>query len=193
MEEIIRYNFQEACTVLGEFAFDKTMIERIKIAAELMVKTLKNGGKIISCGNGGSLCDASHFSEELLARFRGNRRALPAIAITDPAFITCVGNDFGFDEVFSRFVEACGCPGDLLLAISTSGNSNNIVRAAQKALARGMSVVALTGKDGGVLARSCDVEIRTPCTQFSDRSQEIHTKVLHTLVQIIELELGLWP
>ena len=191
MKEIIRHNFQEARTLLGAFASDETMTDRIAAAAGLMVDTLKNGGQIISCGNGGSLCDASHFAEELLARFRGNRRALPALAITDPAFITCVGNDFGFDEIFSRFIEAYGRPGDLLLAISTSGNSGNVLRAARAASACGMSVVALTGKDGGALAGLCDVEIRAPRAPFSDRAQEIHTKVIHTLVQIIESELGL--
>jgi len=191
MREIIRNNCLEAEEVLREFFTGEENIDRIALAAGLMVETICGGGKIISCGNGGSLCDAAHFAEELSARFRRNRKALPAMAITDPAYITCVGNDFGFDHIYSRFIEAHGCKGDLLLAISTSGNSPNIVNAAQEAHAKEMKVVALTGHDGGVLARCCDVEIRAPKTPFSDRAQEIHIKVIHTLCQIIEKELGL--
>lgn len=191
MKDIIRDNFQEARTILDRFLADEKMQERIVAAAILMTDSLKKGGHIISCGNGGSLCDASHFAEELTARFRNNRKALPAIAITDPAYITCVGNDFGFEHIYSRFIEACGRAGDVLLAISTSGNSDNVMNAAREAIAHGMHVIALTGKDGGQLATCCHIEIRAPYTSFSDRVQEIHIKVIHTLVQIIEKELGL--
>ena len=191
MREVIKNNYLEAEQVLREFFTKEENIDRIAQAAEAMVETLRGGGKILSCGNGGSLCDAAHFAEELSARFRRNRKALPAIAITDPAYITCVGNDFGFDHIYSRFIEAVGRQGDLLLAISTSGNSPNIVNAAREAHARGMKVVALTGHEGGVLAGCCDVEVRAPKTPFSDRAQEIHIKVIHTLCQIIEKELGI--
>lgn len=156
-----------------------------------MVETLQKGGKIITCGNGGSLCDAMHFAEELTGRFRGNRRALAAVALSDPSHITCVANDYGFDFIFSKAVEAIGRPGDLLLGISSSGNSRNVLEAIASAQSMGMRVVALTGKGGGEMASKCDVEIRAPKTDFSDRAQEIHEKVIHSLVHYIELELGL--
>ena len=176
--------------VLAAFISDESNIGKIKDAALLMSESIANGGKIISCGNGGSLCDAAHFAEELTARFRHNRRALPAEAITDPAFITCVANDFSFEEIFSRYLEAFGKPGDVLLGISTSGNSPNVVKAATTARELGMKVISLTGKGGGgKLATLSDVEICTPPSQYSDRSQEIHIKVIHTLVQLIEKEL----
>lgn len=190
MDRIIRNNFKEMSDVLHSFIGDEGNVARISAAASIMVEALKNGHKIISCGNGGSMCDASHFSEELLARFRGNRIALPAVAISDPSYITCVGNDYGFDQIFSRYVEACGQPGDVLLGISTSGNSEDVIRAAETARRTGMKVVALTGKPNGRLTAFCDVEICTPPTRFSDRAQEIHIKVIHTLVQLIEVEMG---
>ena len=137
------------------------------------------------------MCDASHFSEELLARFRRNRIALPAVAISDPSYITCVGNDYGFDQIFSRYVEACGQAGDVLLGISTSGNSEDVIRAAEVARKQGLKVVVLTGKPNGRLTGFCDVEISAPPTRFSDRAQEIHIKVIHTLVQLIEVGMGL--
>jgi len=151
-----------------------------------MAASLRSGGKILTCGNGGSLCDAQHFAEELSGRYRQNRRALAAIALTDAAHLTCVANDFGFEFVFSRFVEALGRPGDVLLAISTSGNSPNVLRAAEAARELGMTVVSLTGKDGGRLAGISDVEIRAPHAGFADRIQEIHIKVIHVLILLIE-------
>ena len=160
-------------------------------AGRLMVETLRGGGKIITCGNGGSMCDAMHFAEELTGRFRGNRRALAAVALCDPTHITCVANDFGYDYIFSKGVEAVGRPGDLLFGITTSGNSRNVLEAAASARSIGMKEVALTGKGGGQIASECDVEIRAPKTEFSDRTQEIHEKVIHSLVHYIELELGL--
>ena len=177
--------------MLQQFMDDDSNVGKIRDAASIMIEALKNGNKIISCGNGGSMCDASHFSEELLARFRGDRIALPAIAISDPAYITCVGNDYGFDQIFSRYIEACGHKGDVLLGISTSGNSEDVVKAVEMARERGMKVVVLTGKPNGKLTAYCDVDICTPPTRFSDRAQEIHIKVIHTLVQLIELGMGL--
>jgi D-sedoheptulose 7-phosphate isomerase len=140
----------------------------------------------MTCGNGGSLCDAQHFAEELSGRYRQDRRALAAIALTEASHMTCVANDFGFEFVFSRFVEALGRPGDVLLAISTSGNSPNILRAAEAARALGIKVISLTGKDGGKLASLSDVEIRVPHFGFADRIQEVHIKVIHIMIMLIE-------
>ncbi len=191
MENIIGNNFREMADVLQRFIDDDSNIGKIRDAASIMIEALSHGNKIISCGNGGSMCDASHFSEELLARFRGDRIALPAIAISDPAYITCVGNDYGFDQIFSRYIEACGRKGDVLLGISTSGNSEDVVKAVEMARQKGMKVVVLTGKSNGKLTAYCDVDICTPPTKFSDRAQEIHIKVIHTLVQLIERGMGL--
>ena len=135
------------------------------------------------------MCDAMHFAEELSGRFREHRKALPAIAISDPSHITCVANDYGFDAIFSRFIEAHGKPGDLLLAISTSGNSPNVLEGIKKAKEQQMKVVGLTGKDGGKMAELCDVEIRAPHSEYADRAQEIHIKVIHAFIQGIEQSL----
>jgi len=177
---------QEAASVLEVFMRNAQNIERIEQAAALISSSIINGGKVISCGNGGSLCDAMHFAEELTGRFRLNRRPLPAIAISDPSHITCVGNDYGFASIFSTYVEGLGITDDVLLGISTSGNSENIIKAAESAKKQGMKVVALTGKDGGKLASLADVEIRVSHHGFSDRIQEIHIKVIHILVLLIE-------
>jgi len=155
-------------------------------AGELMVKSLREGGKIISCGNGGSMCDAMHFAEELTGRYRDDRPSIPAISISDPSHISCVGNDYGFEFIFSRFLEGVGNSGDVLLAISTSGNSKNVLRAAETARRKGVKVIGLTGKDGGKLAELCDVEIRAPRSEYADRVQEIHIKVIHSLIDYIE-------
>ena len=145
----------------------------------------------MSCGNGGSHCDAMHFAEELSGRYRNNRKALAAISISDASHITCVGNDYGFDFIFSRMVEALGQPGDVLLGISTSGNSKNVIEAVKAARQRGMQVVLLTGKDGGQLAGMADVEVRVPHFGYADRIQEIHIKATHIFIQLIESQLGL--
>ena len=186
LPDLIRAELSEARAVLDRFLAEPAHLARIAEAAEAMAQSLKNGGKILTCGNGGSLCDAQHFAEELSGRYRQDRRALAAIALTDASHLTCVANDYGFEFVFSRFVEALGRPGDVLLAISTSGNSPNILRAAEAAKAAGMTVVALTGKDGGQLAALSDVEIRVPHTGFADRIQEVHIKVIHILILLIE-------
>ena len=154
-----------------------------------MTVSIENGGKIISCGNGGSMCDAMHFAEELTGKFRDERSPIPAVSISDPSHITCVGNDYGFDAIFSRYVESVGNTGDVLLAISTSGKSTNVIRAAEEANRKGIKVVALTGKDGGELSDLCDIEIRVPHFGYSDRIQEIHIKVIHILILLIEKNL----
>ncbi len=185
----IKENFIEAQKVLEKFISDDANFEKIKSAGDIMVEALNNGGKIISCGNGGSMCDAMHFAEELTGRFRDDRRAIGAVSISDASHLTCVGNDYGFDRIFSRYVEGLGREGDVLLAISTSGNSKNILNAIEAAKEQGMKVVGLTGKDGGKMATECDVEIRSPQSKYSDRVQEIHIKVIHTLIDYIERNL----
>jgi len=184
--EIIQYDLSEAQKTLEAFLANPTCLQAIADAGALMVRAIQAGNKIISCGNGGSHCDAMHFAEELSGRYRDNRPALPAIAISDASHITCVGNDYGFDFIFSRFVEGLGQKGDVLLGISTSGNSNNILNAVVAAQARGMYVVLLTGKDGGKLAGKADVEVRVPHFGYADRIQEIHIKVIHILMRLIE-------
>lgn len=184
--ESIKNNFLEAQKTLTEFISNAKNFESIQSAGETMVAAVKVGNKIISCGNGGSMCDAMHFAEELTGRFRENRKPIAAISISDSSHISCVGNDYGFSEIFSRYVEAVGNKGDVLLAISTSGNSENVLKAIQSAKAKGMKVVGLTGKDGGKMAGMCDVEIRAPHSQYADRAQEIHIKVIHSLIHYIE-------
>ena len=186
MKELIVNELREAARVLERFLDDPQQQVAIEKAAQQMVNTIRQGGKIISCGNGGSHCDAMHFAEELSGRYRDDRRALPAIAISDVSHISCVSNDYGYEAVFSRFVEGLGQAGDTLLAISTSGNSPNVLAAARAAQQQQMTVVALTGKDGGQLAALANVEIRVPHHGYADRIQEIHIKVIHILIMLIE-------
>lgn len=189
MKDIIN-NFREARQVLDEFISNKKNPEQIKKAGDLLISQLRLGGKCLSCGNGGSMSDAMHFAEELTGRFRDDRPAIPAIAISDPSHITCTANDYGFDHIFSRFIEGVGMKNDVLLAISTSGNSPNIIQAALAAQNKEMKIIALTGKDGGQLASICDVEIRAPKSMHSDRTQEIHIKIIHTLIDYIERNIN---
>lgn len=182
----IKKQFEEAQTVLETFIKNEENFSKIEHAGIVMCEAIRAGNKIISCGNGGSMSDAMHFAEELSGRYRGDRKSIAAISISDPTHITCVGNDYGFDFIFSRFVEGVGNTGDVLLAISTSGNSKNVIEAAKAAKAKGIKVVALTGKDGGALAQLCEVEIRAPHANFADRAQEIHIKIIHALIGYIE-------
>lgn len=183
---MIKSHFSEAYKVLGEFISDDNNFKKIENAGQIMVKSLKNGGKIISCGNGGSMCDAMHFAEELTGRYRDNRKAIAAVSISDVSHISCVGNDYGYDFIFSRYIEAMGKNGDVLLAISTSGNSKNVLNAIEAAKKAGMFIIGLTGKDGGKMKECCDVEIRAPFSKYADRAQEIHIKVIHSLIDFIE-------
>ena len=185
-QEFVRQIFQESHDVLTQFMTDETKLSAISQAGTQMVEAIKNGNKIISCGNGGSMSDAMHFAEELTGRFREDRKSLPAIAISDQGYLSCVANDYGYDYVFSRFVEGMGVSGDVLLAISTSGNSKNVINAAKVAKEKGISVVGLTGKNGGELANLCDTEIRVDHHGYADRIQEIHIKVIHSLIGLIE-------
>ena len=185
----IRSHFAEASAILEHFLGDAKNIAAIHDAGALMVTSLKKGGKLISCGNGGSMCDAMHFAEELTGKFRDDRPPIAAVSISDPSHLSCVANDHGFEQVFARYVQAHGKPGDVLLAISTSGNSPNVLRAAEVGRSQGVIVVGLTGKDGGKLASLCDVEVRVPHNGFADRVQEIHIKVIHALIDHIERSL----
>lgn len=185
MKRIIRKELNEAQSVLEKFLTDDN-INKIESAANIFKTSISQGNKIISCGNGGSMCDAMHFAEELTGKFRDERKPLPAIAISDPSHITCVGNDYGFDYIFSKYIEGIGKKGDALLAISTSGNSPNILNAAKSAKEKGIKVVSLTGKKGGKLSKLSDVEIRVPHLGYSDRIQEIHIKIIHIIILLIE-------
>jgi len=189
MQTSILEELLESATVLNNFIQNPSSIKAIEKAIELMVEAIVHGNKIISCGNGGSMADAMHFAEELTGRFREDRKSIAAIAISDPSYITCAANDYGFEHVFSRFIEGVGRSGDILLAISTSGNSANIIEAVNAAKKKQMIVIALTGKDGGKLATMADVEIRAPHSIYADRVQEIHIKVIHILIKHIEEQL----
>jgi len=182
----IKDNFLEAVEILKQFVSNEENLNKIEKAGEIMVDSINTGHKIISCGNGGSMADAMHFAEELTGRYRDNRKAIAAIAISDPTHISCTANDYGYDFIFSRYVEAIGSAGDTLLAISTSGNSENVINAVKVAKNKGIKVVALTGKDGGKLANLCDIEIRAPYSNYADRAQEIHIKIIHSLIFYIE-------
>lgn len=189
MIEFIENELNEAKVCLTTFIQNKTNIQNIEKAAKIISQALKDGHKVISCGNGGSMSDAMHFAEELSGRYKENRKPLAALSISDAGHITCVANDFGYNYVFSRFVDAVGNSGDVLLAISTSGNSENVLEAAKSAQQKNMPVIALTGKSGGKLKELCDVEIRAPHSKYADRAQEIHIKVIHILIGLIEKQV----
>ncbi|MEF1163093.1 D-sedoheptulose 7-phosphate isomerase [Vibrio parahaemolyticus] len=188
-QDLIRSELNEAAEVLNKFLSDDHNIAQIEAAAKMIADSFKQDGKVLSCGNGGSHCDAMHFAEELTGRYRDNRPGYAGIAISDPSHLSCVSNDFGYDFVFSRYVEALGRKGDVLFGLSTSGNSGNILKAIEAAKAKGMKTVALTGKDGGKMAGLADVEIRVPHFGYADRIQEVHIKIIHIIIQLIEKEM----
>lgn len=188
--EQIKTELTEARNVLNAFINDENNLKLIEKAAFILAESFKQGGKVLSCGNGGSHCDAMHFAEELTGRYRENRPGYPAIAISDVSHLSCVSNDFGYDYVFSRYVEAVGRQGDVLFGLSTSGNSKNILNAIEAARSKGMKVIAMTGKDGGKMAGLADVEIRVPHFGYADRIQEIHIKVIHILMMLVEFEMA---
>lgn len=186
MRSTIETELRQAAQVLENFINNPANVANIEKAALVLSESIRQGGKIISCGNGGSHCDAMHFAEELSGRYRDSRQALPAIAISDPSHISCVGNDYGYEYVFSRYIEALGQTGDVLIAISTSGHSPSILEAAKAAKQKNMQVIALTGKEGGKLADLADIEIRVPHQGYADRIQEVHIKIIHILILLIE-------
>ncbi len=188
-KELICSELEEAALTLKNFLNNRKNIEAIEEAAIMLSNAFKDGRKALSCGNGGSHCDAMHFAEELTGYYRKNRPGYPAIAISDVSHLSCVSNDFGYDYVFSRYIEAVAKKGDILFAISTSGNSRNIIKAIKVARTKGMKVITLTGKEGGKIAGTSDIEIRVAHFGYADRIQEIHIKVIHILIQLIEKEM----
>jgi len=186
----VRAALDEAATALDRLRADDAMLARIEQAGELLATTFADGGRVYSCGNGGSMCDAMHFAEELTGRFRDDRAGYAALAISDPGHLSCVGNDYGYEQVFARFVRAHGRVGDALLAISTSGSSGNVLAAAQAARDLHMKVIALTGRDATPLADLADLAIVTPAGKYADRVQELHIKVIHILIELVERRLA---
>ncbi len=185
-QSLVRAALDEAARTLQAFLADGENVAAVERFADAAAEVLARGGQLLACGNGGSMCDAMHFAEEWTGRFRKDRRALPAIAFSDPSQLTCIANDFGYDEVFARSVEAYGRKGDLLLAISTSGNSPNVLRAVEVARARGLSTVGLLGRGGGKLAALVDIPIVVPHAVTTDRIQEVHIKVIHIVIEAVE-------
>lgn len=179
----------DARDALDALISNEKTIEAVVAAAGLMADAVEGDGKVMSCGNGGSLCDAMHFAEEMTGRYRSNRRPYAALAISDASHMACVGNDYGYEEVFSRYVEAHSRKGDVLLAITTSGTSRNIVKAAEVARRKGVKVVALTGRDETPITELADVSIVTPAGRWADRVQELHIKCIHILIELIERRL----
>jgi len=180
---------REARDALDSLLANEAAIHAIGEAGRLIAAAFTGGGRVFSCGNGGSMCDAMHFAEELSGRYRLDRKALPATAISDPGHLSCVANDYGYEQVFSRYIEAHGRAGDCLLGISTSGTSRNVLLAAESAKAQGVTVIALTGRPGSRLGALADIDICTPAGRFADRVQELHIKVVHILIELVEREL----
>jgi D-sedoheptulose 7-phosphate isomerase len=186
--EFITNSLSDAHLTIQKFQSNPQNIKLIKQGIDYFVSSFKNNGHVFSCGNGGSMCDSLHFAEELTGRYRKDRAPLPASGISEAGHITCVANDFGFDHIFSRYLEAWGKKGDSLLAISTSGNSANIIKAVEVAKAKGMNVIGLLGKDGGKLKSMVDVPIIVE-HPITDRIQEVHIKLIHIFIEGIEREL----
>jgi len=183
--EKLKQSFSDGYRILGDFISDGKNFETLDSIVKVLVAAFDSGRKVMICGNGGSMTDAMHFAEELTGRFRSDRKALPAIALSDPSHITCVANDYGFDEIFSKGIEAYGKKGDVFIGLSTSGNSKNIIKAFESALEKKMNTVLLLGKDGGKLKGKADLELIIPA-QTSDRIQEIHMMILHAVVEGVE-------
>jgi D-sedoheptulose 7-phosphate isomerase len=189
MIEHIKNSLVDAQSALSRFLQDDGNLQSIADAAALLVSSFRSSGRAFSCGNGGSMCDAMHFAEEFTGRFRNNRPGIAAIAISDPTHITCVANDFGYDQVFARYIQAHGQRGDVLLAISTSGKSQSILVAAQVARQMGIHVIGLTGTPESPLQGLCDVCICSPGGSYADRVQEMHIKIIHILLELVEREM----
>jgi D-sedoheptulose 7-phosphate isomerase len=189
-QERIRAALAEAASALAALMADAATLAGIEQAAARIAASLAAGGRVFSCGNGGSLCDAMHFAEELTGRFRDNRPGYAAIAIADAGHLSCVANDYGYEQVFARYLQAHGRAGDVLLAISTSGSSPNVVAAARTARSAGLSVIALTGRTPSALAGHADLCLCTPGGRYADRVQELHIKVIHILIELIEQHLA---
>ena len=188
--DAVKSTLNEGLGALQTLIKNEAVLQRISAAGEMLADTFAAGGRAYSCGNGGSMCDAMHFAEELTGRFRDDRPGYAAMAISDASHLSCVGNDYGYDQVFARFIEAHGRAGDVLLAISTSGTSKNVLAAVQAARQCGMKVIGLTGRDGTALAESADIAIVTAAGKYADRVQELHIKVIHILIELVERKLA---
>jgi len=186
----IREHFEESAQLASDVLRDEAFLAAMGKGADLLVDVLGNGHKVLSCGNGGSMCDAMHFAEELSGRYRDDRKPFAALSLSDPSALTCIGNDYGFEHVFARQTAALGQPGDLLLALSTSGNSANVLAAAEEAKRRGMRVLSLTGNGGGKLALTSDVDVCVPWTGYADRIQEVHIRCIHAWIDAVEQALA---
>jgi len=186
----VRAALDEAAAALDRLRADDATLAHIEQAGGLLASAFAAGSRAFSCGNGGSMCDAMHFAEELTGRFRDDRPGYAAIAISDPGHLSCVGNDYGYEQVFARFLRAHGRAGDVLLAISTSGTSRNVVAAAQAAKELDMRVIALAGRAGTALCDLADIAIVTPGGRYADRVQELHIKVIHILIELVERRLA---
>jgi D-sedoheptulose 7-phosphate isomerase len=193
LKEILNQHLQEASNILRDFSTNTDYLNSVVEAAEIIITSLESGNKIISAGNGGSMCDAMHFAEELSGRYRNDRKGLAAVSISDPSHITCVGNDYGFNYIFSRYIQALGNPGDVFFGITTSGNSENIIRACMEAKNKDMKVIVLTSDCEGDLQVDyedlVDAFIKTPSNRYADRIQELHIKIIHSLINMIEEKL----
>lgn len=189
MTGIVRSALADASAALAALLANDEMLARIEQAGELLSTAFASGARAYSCGNGGSMCDAMHFAEELTGRFRDNRPGYAALAIGDAGHLTCVANDFGYEQVFARFIAAHGRAGDVLLAITTSGTSKNVLAAAHRARGLGMKVIGLTGRDGTPITELSDIAIVTPGGRYADRVQELHIKVIHILIELVERRL----
>ena len=183
--EVWKNSFTEAQATLNEFAGNPAQLAACEKFSEMLTTLFKNGGKLFTCGNGGSHCDAMHFAEEFTGRYRKDRAPLGALALGDASHVTCVSNDYGFNEIFSRQLIGMGRKGDMLVGLSTSGNSENVIRAFQAAKAHGITTVGLLGRDGGKLKAMADHSIVIPATT-SDRIQEMHIKIIHTVIETVE-------
>lgn len=186
LADVVSRDLAEAAGALERLRANEEMIGRIAAAGSLIAESLRAGGKVMSCGNGGSLCDAMHFAEEMTGRFRRDRRPYAAVAISDASHMSCVGNDYGYELGFARYVEGVGREGDVLLAISTSGTSRNVLLAAEAAKKKGIRVIGLTGRAPSPLADLADLAVVTPGGRFADRVQELHIKVIHILIELTE-------
>lgn len=185
--DVVLTNLKQSQLALEQLLASPETLANIAAAADVIGKSFEAGGRVFSCGNGGSMCDAMHFAEELSGRYRNDRRALPAVSISDPSHISCVGNDYGYDFIFSRYLEAHARKGDVLLGISTSGKSANVIKAAEYAKTNGIHVITLTGKAESVLGKLADVDVITLGTSgYADRVQELHIKVIHILIELVE-------
>lgn len=180
----------DAHTLLQQFMSDPVVLDALEEVGCELAAALGQGRKALVCGNGGSLADAMHFAEEWTGRFRADRQPMPVIALSDPTHMSCVGNDYGFEHVFSRQVEAFGTEGDLLFLLTTSGNSPNLIRAAKSGRIKGMKNVGFLGRGGGELLQYCDIAVLAP-GETSDRIQELHMLALHALIEAVEKELAL--